>query len=109
MAEWHLNDLENALGRTGWRVKAELPGNDYNISVTWEIVRGPSEKRFIDFSGLDDMETLPIEQSYGCSVRERQECDLYFGRMGEKNSEQRNEWQLALSKFVSALGQAKDD
>ncbi len=103
MAEWHLKDLQTALACAGWRVEAELPGNDYNISGTWKVTRGKSEEIFIDFDGLDDMATLPIEQSYGCGVRGRPAPKLYFGRMGAKGSDQRTGWQSVLRKFVSEL------
>ncbi len=104
MAAWHLEDLRNALEKSGWRVTDELQGDEYKISATWRIRRNsPVMTLSIDFNGLDDMRTLPIEQSYGCSVREKPGCDLYFGRKGLKGSDQRTRWQSDLKGFVATL------
>ncbi|MFC1745780.1 hypothetical protein ACFL35_17440 [Candidatus Riflebacteria bacterium] len=52
MAQWHLNDLRNSLIQKGWDIVAELPGDDYAISGSWQIQRG--DKAFIiDFNGLN--------------------------------------------------------
>jgi len=62
MAEWHLIELENSLNGIGWNVISRLEGNNYDISGSWQIRRNTI--RQIDFNGLDDLITLPIEKSY---------------------------------------------
>ena len=104
MAEWHLNKLRAALERRGWHIVAELPGNDYDISAIWEIQR--SAKRpslFIEFDGLDDMETLPIDQSYGCRTQGNKSLSLYFGKRGDNGSRKREVWQKKLQHFIEGL------
>jgi hypothetical protein len=96
--------LEEALLRRGWRVIAVHPGDDYQISATWEIQRSCTHpSRFIDFDGLDDMVCLPLEESYGCHVRVRSPKDqaawLYFRRPNKS----RDLWEQELAAFVLAL------
>lgn len=106
MAEWHLNDLRNALERRGWRIVNELPSRHLYISGTWEIER--DRKRLsIDFNGSDDLNTLPMEKSYGCGV-EGQIDGLYFSRKGTKGSERAKTWKNELEKFVQDLDQVVD-
>jgi hypothetical protein len=96
----HLEALEQALARKGWRVLAVHPGNDYDISATWEIQRSTSEPSlFIDFRGLDDVECLPLEQSYGCQVRGRHSLSLYFRPINKS----RQLWEQDLARFVRSL------
>ena len=100
----HLQALEEALLRKGWRVVAVHPGDDYRISATWEIQRNSQElSSFIDFDGLDDMTCLPLEESYGCHVRGRLANDetarLYFRRPNKS----RTLWEQDLAAFVLAL------
>lgn len=79
MSHEHLENLRNKLEQIGWIVAEELEGNDYDISAVWLITRpNGSKKLHIDFQGLDDMVTLPIEKSYGCKVREFPKISLYF-------------------------------
>jgi hypothetical protein len=67
MSEVHLDNLRNALEKSHWVVTLELDGNDYDISAIWVVSRPDGTAiRNIEFEGLDDMETLPIEKSYGC-------------------------------------------
>lgn len=58
---------------------------------------------FIAFEGLDDLVTLPLEQSYGCYVRGRESVSLYFGRRGENDSKRKRIWQNDLMRFVNGL------
>lgn len=103
MAVWHLDELRNALERKGWRVVTELPGDDYAISASWEIQRsGDPHKPVIDFSGLDDMQTLPVDQSYGCEVRDT-DISLHFSRRGENGSSARTRWRKELNSFVESI------
>ncbi|MEM7262780.1 MAG: hypothetical protein AAF488_12375, partial [Planctomycetota bacterium] len=81
-----------------WRIAAETSGNDYDISGVWQITRrdGTSELH-LEFQGLDDLETLPIERAYSCRVREASDVSLYFRRKGSA-------WQQELREFVERLG-----
>jgi len=100
MARWHLNDLRASLEQYGWRVVAELPGDDYRISGSWELHRGNSTSVvIIDFEGIDDMRTLPIQEAYACRIR-GSEHSLYFGRRGRSGSAARGRWRAALASFV---------
>ena len=104
MSKPHLQALEEALRRRGWRVVTVHPGNDYNISATWEIQRSTSEPSlFIDFDGLDDMVCRPLEACYGCRIRGRSGKDeaarLYFRRPNKS----RDLWEKDLAAFVLAL------
>jgi len=58
---------------------------------------------FIDFEGLDDLITLPLEQSYGCRVRGSDSLGLYFGRKGESGSRRRQNWTGDLQQFLEEL------
>ena len=106
MSDWHLDQLRNALERKGWRIVAEHPGNDYDISASWELTRSKSQNPvFIDFEGLDDMITLPIEKSYGCHVRGHGVIALYFRKGGEGETKKRKVWQEELNGFIDRLEQ----
>jgi len=37
-ADWHLKELRASLEKRGWRVAAELPGDDRTISGSWDRV-----------------------------------------------------------------------
>lgn len=100
MAQWHLDELEQALSKRGWRLVARLQGDGYRVSVTWQLERGnDARKIFVDFDGLDDLRTLPLEQSYGCQQRGTSNS-LYFGRRGARTT-----WIESLEKFVGQLEQ----
>ena len=97
MASWHLDDLQSALERRGWRY-IPLAGDGYRISGTWELRRaGDDRVLHVDFDGLDDMRTLPLEESYGCSVRETGR-QLYF-----RHQRAREIWLSELGVFVTGL------
>jgi hypothetical protein len=79
MGNWHLEDLRHALEGKGWQILAEHPGDDYKTSGSWEIRRSTRRPPlFIDFDGLDDLNCLPMPQSYGCHLRGQQAMFLYF-------------------------------
>jgi hypothetical protein len=103
VSKQHLQALEEALLRKGWRVVAVHPGDDHRISATWEIQRGGSPTLFIDFDGMEDMVCLPLEQSYGCHLRRRSAKEemawLYFRRPNKS----RRLWEQELTTFVHAL------
>jgi hypothetical protein len=104
MAEWHLLEIRNALEARGWRIISQHPGDDYQISATWEIERSTKKAPvFIDFAGLDDMVTLPLEQSYGCRIRAHNSLGLDFGRKGEGGSRRRQKWRGDLKQFMNEL------
>lgn len=101
MAEWHLKELREALERRGWRFVAEHEGDSYSISASWEFIREANRPPlFIDFEGLDDMNTLSIDESYGCRVRGVDALGFYFGRKGTAGSSRRSNWLAELSEFV---------
>lgn len=107
MAEWHLREIRNALEARGWRIVAQHPGDDYYVSASWEIERstkGPTV--FLDFSGLDDMITLPLEQSYACHIRGHNSLGLEFRRKGEGGSRRRQKWHSDLKDFLGELDKA---
>jgi len=65
MANWHLKELRASLEKRGWRVAAELPGDNRAISGSWDMKRaGDTCHLIIDFEGLDERSSLetPIEQ-----------------------------------------------
>ncbi|MEO7715830.1 MAG: hypothetical protein ABIY70_06500 [Capsulimonas sp.] len=97
MADWHLKELDEALSAKGWRIVAHHPGDDYNVSASWEVQRStrfPSV--FIDFDGFDDMVCLPLEKAIGCDIRDLPTPSLYFRSRNAK-------WSEELRAFVKAL------
>ncbi len=103
MAVWHLDELRSALERKGWRVVTELPGDDYSISAGWEIQRsGDPRKPVIEFCGFDDMQCLPLDQSYACQIRDTK-VSLSFSRRGETGSPARTRWRSELNSFVESI------
>jgi len=107
MADWHLRELRNALEARGWRIVTEHPGDNYRFSATWEIERSTRNPPvFLDFEGLDDMVTLPLEQSYACYIRGHDSLGLGFYRKGEGGSRRRQLWQSELEQFLKELDRA---
>lgn len=103
MARWHLDELRRALEGKGWRVVAELPGDDRKVSGTWELQRSRDPRSLlIDFAGLDDLNVLPLEKSYACQARGTNHS-LYFSRRGETGSAARSRWHDDLKSFVETL------
>ena len=103
MAQWHLDELRKALERKGWRVTAELPGDDYKVSGTWELKRSADPRTLLlDLDGLDDMKVLPPAESYSCTVRGTPHS-LYFRRRGTGDPVARDRWQTELANFVEAV------
>jgi hypothetical protein len=97
VAEWHLHDIRRALERRGWAI-TEQPGDGYRIAATWELRRGGDDRVIhIDFSGLNDMKTLPITESYGCEVRGCR-SSLYFRRARSHEL-----WEGELAALVSSI------
>lgn len=93
----HLEILRKALENDHWVVLEELPGNDYEVSAYWKVARPNGDSPFeLAFEGLDDLNTLPIENAFGCHVVGREEIGLCFGKVNKSFSEE-------LSGFVEAL------
>lgn len=105
MAEWHLNELRNELEKKGWRIIAEHPSHHLYVSGFWEIQRNPSMSPiFIDFEGVDDLNTLPMNESHGCDIRNHEADGLYFSKRGEiSDSNRRTIWKGNLVNFVNQL------
>lgn len=103
MSRPHLQDLERALNRRGWRIVTVLPGNGYDISATWELCRGGEERSvYLEFEGQDhDGYCRPLERSFGCQVRGRPQEGLYFRRVNAS----RALWEKELEAFVKSLGE----
>ena len=98
MADWHLADLDNALTAAGWQVVARHPGDERKVSALWEIQRSTRDPSLvIEFQGLDDMQCLPLSQSYACQVQGFSKQSLYFGKKG-------NRWKEQVADFVAAMG-----
>lgn len=105
MAQWHLDELRTALEWEGWRVTAELPGNDYDISGTWELRRsGDPRVLLIDFEGMDDKRVLPLRESYACRTRITGQS-LHFRRRGDSGSRARARWHGELIAFIEAISE----
>jgi len=103
MAQWHLDELRAALEKRGWRVAAELPGDDYKISATWELKHGNDARTLlVDLDGLDEKKVLPPTESYSCTLRGTQHS-LYFRRRGTTEPTARERWRKDLSAFVEAI------
>ncbi|MBR9860216.1 hypothetical protein GYB22_05620 [bacterium] len=95
--DWHLKELENQIQQSGWKITARLPGDNYSISGIWEISRNSTQH--IEFNGLDDMETRPIERAYGCRIKGT-DISLYFHGKGET-------WEKALTDFVDSINELR--
>jgi hypothetical protein len=97
MSNKHLKELEDILNTFHFIISNRLDGNGYDISETWEICRPDgTDKIHIDFEGLDDMKTLPVEQCYGCKIREQPLNFLYFFKSQTK-------WKTELMDFVNKI------
>ncbi len=97
MSDFHLTQLEAALERNHWYVAERRPSDGYRYSAIWIITR-PDESTplSLQFDGLDDMETLPLEKSYACNIAEFPEVNLYFARKGRS-------WNEGLKQFINQL------
>ncbi|MDJ0711074.1 MAG: hypothetical protein QNJ14_11815 [Woeseiaceae bacterium] len=97
MSKIHLNDIRQCLESAQWKIVEELDGDGYRISGVWVIARPDGTNLFhLDFEGLDDMETLPVEQSYACAIREAPYVSCYFSRPGRS-------WPNELANFENML------
>jgi hypothetical protein len=106
MANWHLKELRASLEKRGWRVAAELPGDNRAISGSWDMKRaGDTCHLIIDFEGLDERRVLPMSNSYACRARGTSHT-LYFSRRGEDGSKARERWNSELAAFVRGVSNA---
>ena len=104
MAQWHLEELRAALEHRGWRLSAELPGDDRRVSGSWALSRsGESRDVMLDFEGLEESRVLPMSESYACGVRGTKHS-LYFRRRGDNDPSVRERWKQELSAFVAGVG-----
>jgi len=95
---WHLDALEQALIQSGWQVET-VPDENYPLpDGVWSLTRG-EEVLFLEFDYLDgDGRYLTsIDQTYGCSIRDRVDSSCYFYR---KSSGQ---WEKSLQAFIASL------
>ena len=100
MSQTHLLDLRRALEQYGWTISDELGGNDYDISGSWLVTRSDeSATLHIDFEGLDDLETLPMDKAYACRIRENPKLGAYFARKNRS-------WPSELAKFIRELNKS---
>ena len=99
MTQSHLNDLEAAIERAGWTVVAKKNGDRHGISALWQLERRRDKAALtLEFNGLEHLTTLPVEQSYGCSVVGHRDAECYFARKGRS-------WPRELRKFQTFLCQ----
>jgi|SRR5262245_2892750 len=99
MSKAHLDALEKALARKGWRIVAVDPGDDLRPPI-WEVQRGDQTKLLIEFSNLGpEGNSFSLEESYGCQVRGHESASLYFRRINRS----RLLWEQELVAFVQAL------
>lgn len=92
--------LRKSLEDNHWVVDEELPGNDYNVSAYWKISRPNGESAMrLEFAGLDDLETFPIEKAYACSVVGNLEVSCDFGKVSKSFPKE-------LSNFIERLSSA---
>ena len=109
MSILHLSSLKSSLLQRGWRVVAAHAGDGYRISASWEIQRSTKSPNLVlDFDGLEPMGDfcLPLEESYGCSVRGHRSVSLYFRR---KIVTRRKLWNEDLESFIDALDKLADE
>jgi hypothetical protein len=99
MSNQHLRDIKAVLERNHWRVQDELSGDDHGTSAVWRVARPDGADAFhLEFQGLDDMETRPIERAYGINVREAPEIAAYLARVSRT-------WPTELAQFIANLEQ----
>lgn len=97
--QFHIDDLETILYNNQWQILERKLGNDFDISEIWLIshLYYPNYPINIVFEGLDDLQVLPIEQSYVCYVLEDKNINLYFPKHNK------NEWKKSLTIFISQI------
>jgi hypothetical protein len=104
MAAWHLEELRTALENRGWRLIAQLPGPDHNVSAVWLLKRRSDEPMAqIAFEGLDDLSALPLEQAYGCHLIGDAETSLYFKKRARDDRPRHRIWRKQLEDFITRL------
>ena len=97
----HLKQLKKDLENHHWKIISEEGGNDYDISAVWIVARPDgSNQLHLEFEGLDDLKTLPIEKSYACHVREASDISVYFGKISKS-------WPKELSEFINKINQLR--
>lgn len=96
----HLNLLEALFERNHWIVDRREPGDDHSISEVWHLKRPDGTGALtVEFDGLDDLECLPVEKSYGCDVVEIQKSGLYFSKI------RNTRWPKDLAEFEDRIAE----
>lgn len=92
MSQWHLDTLRNALLAKGWRIVAV-----HSDGMEWDIQRSTAIAPLVlQMDPLDAMgRDIPVEKSYGCSIKGHQKTGLYFYRT--------KTFPPALNEFISKL------
>jgi len=97
----HLELLRKSLEDSYWFINQELLGNGYDISEYWEICRPNGDTTFqLAFNGLDDLETLSIQKSFGCYVVDKKEIGCYYSKVGKS-------FPSELANFIQALSSVR--
>ncbi len=99
MAQWHLDDIENALNRIGWQVTLrQEDDSEYSFLGSWTIKRSSEYIIYFDglFDGMGNMIKNPsIDKAYACGIHDTK-ISLYFYKKGAK-------WQENLKRFVEEV------
>lgn len=97
--QFHIDNLETILYNNQWQILERKFGNDFDISEIWLIshLYYPNHTINIVFEGLDDLQVLPIKQSYVCYVLEDKNINLYFSKHNK------NEWKKSLTVFINQI------
>lgn len=103
MAQWHLEDIENSLKRTGWIISERIEPNEKESFIGGWVIKRASQ-RFIDFDGIFDgmgntIKDPSIDKAYACRIRET-DISLYFYKKGKK-------WDENLKRFAIELNELK--
>jgi hypothetical protein len=95
MSSFHIADIENRLNNSDWII-TRAAGNDLDISETWVIGKYHKTVTLV-FTGMGDLDVLPIEKSYGCHLQNDPSVSLYFSKNNRK------EWEKNLLDFMKKL------
>lgn len=100
--KYHIEDLRDQLHNHNWIVLKESEGNDLDISEYWTIRHRyqPNKTCTLAFEGMDDLEVLPIENSYACFLSEEPAISLYFSKSIKLWKRDLNTFILNLNSFI---------
>ncbi len=99
MAKWHLDELEQAVLRRGWRVEVKEDADHPVPDGVWSLKRGDREL-LLEFSrfGGDGAALSDIGDCYSCDVASLKLSGPYFYKRGSLAK-----WRDELRAFVDAL------